>query len=481
MRSHLKFFIGGQWVEPASSSIHEAINPATETVSGKIAMGNAMDVDRAVAAARQAFDRYSQTSTEERQALLERIAAGMAARAKDLHAALTEEMGSPTWAAEQAHVPLALGHFAAAIKQLQSYEFEEKRGIHLVRKVPIGVCALIKPWNWPVAMLAAKTAPALAVGCTVVLKPSEFSPFTAQIFAEVLQEAGVPPGVFNMVFGDGSTVGTALSRHPDVDMVSITGSTRAGIEVAKNAADTVKRVHQELGGKSPNLMLPDADLEKAVASGTTFIMINSGQSCSAPSRMLVPRHLMDAAGEIASKTAQSLVVGRPDGGAFIGPVVNASQWKRIQGYIQSGIDEGARVLVGGVGKPEGLQTGYYVKPTVFTNVRPDMRIAKEEIFGPVLAIIPYDDEEEAVRIANDSPYGLAAYVHSRSLEKARAVGARIRAGQVYLNGDLNLFDSTVPFGGCKCSGNGREGGVEGLESFLEDIAFLGYAPETQAA
>lgn len=481
MRNQLQFFIDGQWVDPSGSSIFEVINPATEMPAGRIAMGTAADVDRAVAAARKAFDGYSQTPRDERLALLERICAGMAARLQDFYAALTEEMGSPAWAAEQAHVPLAMGHFAAVINELKAYAFEQRRGIHLVRKMPIGVCGLITPWNWPVAMLAAKTAPALAAGCTVVLKPSEFSPFTAQIFAEVLQQAGVPPGVFNLVFGDGPTVGTALSRHPEVDMVSITGSTRAGIEVARNAADTVKRVHQELGGKSPNLMLPDADLEKAVVSGTTFLMINSGQSCSAPSRMLVPRHLMDAAGEIARKTVEALAVGRPDAGAFIGPVVNAAQWQRIQGYIQSGIDAGAQVLIGGLGKPEGLETGYYVRPTVFTQVTPDMRIAREEIFGPVMVIIPYDSLEEAVRIANDTPYGLAAYVHSRSLDQARAVGARIRAGQIYLNGDLNLFDSTVPFGGRKCSGNGREGGVQGLESFLEDVAFLGYAPEPQAA
>jgi aldehyde dehydrogenase (NAD+) len=308
----------------------------------------------------------------------------------------------------------------------------------------------------------------------VILKPSEYSSFSAQVLAEILHDAKVPAGVFNLVYGDGPTVGAALSGHPDVDMVSFTGSTRAGIDVARNAAATVKRVHQELGGKSPNIMLPDANLEKAVTSGVRFIMLNSGQSCSVPSRMLVPKSRMAEALTIAKVAAESTSVGPPDSGAYVGPVVNASQWKRIQGYIQKGVEEGATLLIGGPGKPAGLERGYYVRPTIFADVSNDMTIAREEIFGPVLVIIGYDDVEDAIRIANDTPYGLAAYVHAGSIEKARAVGARIRAGQVYLNGDMDLLDTAAPFGGCKMSGNGREWGTGGFDACLEEISFIGY-------
>lgn len=335
---------------------------------------------------------------------------------------------------------------------------------------------MITPWNWPLGIVIPKLVPALATGCTVVLKPSEFAPFSARILAEIMDAAKVPAGVFNLVYGDGATVGVALSSHPDVDMVSITGSTRAGIEVARNAAPTVKRVHQELGGKSPNVLLEDANFEKAVNTGVRFIMLNSGQTCSAPSRMLVPTSRAEEAVAIAKATAESLMVGSPQSQVDLGPVVNESQWKRIQGLIEKGIAEGATLVTGGPGRPAGLEKGYYVKPTIFANVTSDMTIVREEIFGPVLVIQAYDTVEDAIRIANDTPYGLAAYVHSGNLEKARQVAGRIRAGQVFINGDMDLLDLQMPFGGCKMSGNGRECGEAGFESFLEEIALLGYAP-----
>lgn len=476
MRECLKFYIDGQWVEPAGTGIHTVVDPTTEAPSGRVAMGNEVDVDRAVQAARRAFDAYAATSREERIALLERVAARFEARKPDLCEAVVAELGCPTWLAEQAQVPLPGTHIQVAIDTLREYAFETRRGITLVRKQPIGVCGLITPWNWPVSLVVTKLVPALAVGCTVVLKPSEFAPYSAQVLAEILHEAEVPAGVFNMVFGDGPVVGAALSSHPEVDAVSITGSTRAGVEVARNAAPTVKRVHQELGGKSPNVLLDDAEFEKAVAAGVRYIFLNSGQTCSAPSRMLVPRERMDEAVSIAVATAESLAVGAPDSGAFVGPLVNAAQWEKVQGLIESGIREGARLVFGGTGKPPGLEQGYYCKPTIFADVDGSMTIAKEEIFGPVLAIMPYDGEDDAVRIANDTPYGLAAYVHSANLERARRVGARIRAGQINLNGDLDLLDPHSPFGGCKMSGNGREWGAYGFDAFLDEIAYVGYAP-----
>jgi aldehyde dehydrogenase (NAD+) len=476
MRNCLKFYIDGQWVDPSGSRKFDVINPATEVLAGRISLGEVADVDRAVAAARKAFDSFSLVSREERVALLERIAAGIQGRVKDLTAALAEEIGCPVWLAEQVQIPFPQGHLATAITLLRDYKFEELRGGSLIRKAPIGVCALISPWNLPVSLVITKVIPALATGCTMVLKPSEFSPFSAQILTEIFHDAGVPAGVFNLVFGDGPTVGAALSSHPGVDMVSITGSTRAGIEVARSAAATIKRVHQELGGKSPNVMLPDANLEKAVASGVRFIMLNSGQGCSSPSRMLIPKSRMAEAIAIVKATVADITVGPPESGAYVGPVVNASQWKRVQSYIQTGIDEGATLIAGGTGRPPGLETGYYVKPTIFSDVTPQMTIAREEIFGPVLVIQPYEGIDEAVHLANDTSYGLAAYVHAGTIEQARAVGARIRAGQVYLNGDMDLFDLTAPFGGCKMSGNGREWGTGGFEAFLEDISFLGYMP-----
>lgn len=481
MHDCLKFYIGGRWVEPAGNTVRDIIDPTTEKVIGRVAMGDATDADRAVAAARAAFDGYSHSSREERIALLQRIAAAFAARKQDMIDAVIRELGCPRWLAEQAQVPLPATHIDVAIDVLKNYEFDIERGSTMVRKQPIGVCALITPWNWPVSLVMTKVIPALAVGCSVVLKPSEFAPYSAQVFAKIMDDAKVPPGVFNMLFGEGPVVGTALSRHPDVDAVSITGSTRAGIEVARNAAPTVKRVHQELGGKSPNVILDDADLQKAVSAGVRYMFINSGQTCSVPSRMLVPRSRQAEAVEIAKATAETCQAGPPDSGAFVGPVINASQWERVQGLIGKGIEEGATLVTGGLGKPEGLEQGYYVKPTIFSDVRNDMTIAREEIFGPVLAIIPYDDEDDAVRIANDTPYGLAAYVHAASIERARRVGSRIRAGQINLNGDLDLLDPYSPFGGCKMSGNGREWGAFGFDAFIEEISYVGYQPATQAA
>ena len=481
MRNCLKFYIDGRWVDPTGSRKFDVIDPTTEQRTGQVSMGEQEDVDRAVAAARKAFESYSHSSLEERVDLLQRIAAEYEARKADLAAAQSQELGCPVWLAEQAHVPLPATHINVAIDTLKSYPFETLRGNTLLRKEPIGVCGLITPWNWPIPLMITKVIPALAVGCTMVWKPSEYAPYTAQVLAEILVKAKVPAGVFNMVFGDGPTVGAALSGHPDVDAISITGSTRAGIEVARNAAATVKRVHQELGGKSPSVMLEDADLQKAVASGVRYICINSGQTCSVPSRMIVPRSRQAEVVEIAKATAESLAVGPPDSGAFVGPVVNASQWNKVQGLIRKGIEEGATLVTGGPGKPAGFEQGYYVKPTIFSDVTNDMTIAREEIFGPVLVIEPYDTVDEAVRIANDTPYGLAAYVHSGSIEKARAVGKRIRAGQVNLNGDLDLLDPYAPFGGCKMSGNGREWGAFGFDAFLEEVAYVGYQPAGAAA
>jgi aldehyde dehydrogenase (NAD+) len=481
MRDCLKFYIDGRWVEPTGTRKLDVINPATEQLSGHVSMGDREDVNRAVAAARKAFESFSRSSREERLELLQRISAGFEARSAELAAAVTEEIGCPSWLSTQGQLPLPAMHIKVAIEVLKSYPFETLRGITMVRKQPIGVCGLITPWNWPVTLIISKVIPALAVGCTMVLKPSEYAPYSAQVLAEVLDAAKVPPGVFNMVYGDGPTVGVALSSHPDVDMISITGSTRAGIEVARNAAATVKRVHQELGGKSPNVMLEDADLQKAVASGVRYICINSGQTCSVPSRMIVPRSRLAEAVAIAKATAETLTVGPPESAAFVGPLVNASQWNRVQGLIRKGIEEGATVVIGGLGRPAGLERGYYVKPTIFTDVTNDMTIAREEIFGPVLVIESYDSLEDAIRIANDTPYGLAAYVHSGSIERARQVGARIRAGQICLNGDLDLLDPYSPFGGCKMSGNGREWGAFGFEAFLEDVAYVGYQPAGAAA
>lgn len=474
MREHLNFYIDGQWVAPAAPRTLDVVNPATEAVAGRISMGSATDVDRAARAARRAFASFSQTTVAERVALLEAVVAEYKRRHADVAAAITEEMGAPVALAQKSQAPIGLGHLQTALTVLKTYAFEEARGTTLIRKEPIGVCGLITPWNWPMNQIACKVAPALATGCTMVLKPSEIAPFSAVIFAEILHAAGVPAGVFNLVHGDGPTVGAAIASHAEVDMVSFTGSTRAGIEVARAAAPTVKRVHQELGGKSPNLILPDADLQRAVTGGVRGVMNNSGQSCNAPTRMLVPKARMDEALAIAKAAAEATTVGAPDSGATIGPVVSAAQWDRIQTLIAKGIDEGATVVAGGPGRPAGLDKGWYVRPTVLGHVHNGMTVAREEIFGPVVVVIGYDTVDEAVAIANDTPYGLAAYVSGTDLEQVRRVATQLRAGQVNLNGALP--DLMAPFGGYKQSGNGREWGDHAFGEFLETKAVLGWAP-----
>ncbi|MGR4866663.1 aldehyde dehydrogenase family protein [Caulobacter sp. LARHSG274] len=478
MRDYLKFYIDGQWVEPKGSKTVDVINPATEQVAGRVTLGTAEDVDLAVRAARKAFASFSRTSREERVDLLERIVVEYQKRFEDMAKAITEEMGAPSWLAQRAQAAMGLAHVQTALQVLKDYRFEEDRGATRLVKEPIGVCAFITPWNWPVNQIACKVAPALATGCTMVLKPSEVAPFSAWIWTEILAAAGVPAGVYNLVNGDGPTVGAALSAHPQVDMVSFTGSTRAGIEVARNAAPTVKRVHQELGGKSPNILLDDADFQRAVAGGVASVMMNSGQSCNAPTRMLVPQARMDEVIAIARTAAEAHTVGDPNGNAKLGPVVSEVQWNKIQGLIQKGIDEGATLVTGGPGKPEGLETGYYVKPTVFANVTSDMTIAREEIFGPVLAILGYDGVDQAVEIGNDTEYGLAAYVSGTDLDQVREVASRLRAGQVILNGAGP--DLMAPFGGYKMSGNGREWGDHAFGEFLETKAVLGYSAKIAA-
>ncbi|TCN58322.1 aldehyde dehydrogenase (NAD+) [Rhodococcus sp. SMB37] len=474
MREYLKFYIDGQWTDPAQSDTFEVINPATEEVAGTVSLGSSADVDKAVAAARRAFPAWSATSREERLALLEKILDVYQRRMGDIATALTEEMGAPAALASGFQVNLGLGHLTTAIEVLRNFVFEEQRGGSLVVKEPIGVCGLITPWNWPISLIAVKVFPALATGCTMVLKPSEQSPFNGQVFAEVLDEAGVPAGVFNLVQGDGPGVGRALSGHPDVDMVSFTGSTRAGIDVAANAAAGVKRVTQELGGKGPNIILDDADLAENVGKGVATMMMNSGQTCSAPSRMLVPGERMEEAIAAAREAASQVTVGDPTGDAAIGPVVSKAQFEKVQGLIKKGIDEGANLVAGGVGRPEGLTTGYFVQPTVFADVKNDMTIAREEIFGPVLTILGYDSIDHAIEIANDTDYGLAGFVAGADLELARNVARRIRAGNIAIN---DAFDFGAPFGGYKKSGNGREWGEFGFDDYLEIKGILGYSPE----
>jgi len=477
MLDKLQFYIDGEWVDPVEPRTLDVVNPATEEVYGRISLGSEADVDKAVAAAQRAFETYSLTSREERCDLLQAILDEFKKRHDDVAEAIMDEMGAPWGLAKHAQAASGTAHIAAALEVLKSYEFEEVLGSDLIVKEPIGVCGLITPWNWPINQISVKVAPALAAGCTMVLKPSEIAPFDAIVFAEILHEAGVPPGVFNLVNGDGPGVGTALSGHADIAMVSFTGSTRAGILVAQNAAPTVKRVAQELGGKSPSIMLDDADFETEVTKGVKFMFENTGQSCDAPSRMLVPRERMDEVAAIAAKVADATVVGDPrEKGTRVGPVVSEVQWNKIQGLIQKGIDEGATLVTGGTGKPDGLDKGYYVKPTVFANVSNDMTIAREEIFGPVLSIIPYDDEDEAIRIANDTPYGLSGYVSSGDLDRARRVASRLRAGMVHINNaDAHIL---APFGGYKHSGNGREWGAHGMEEYLEVKSIYGYEKRT---
>jgi aldehyde dehydrogenase (NAD+) len=473
MREMLQFYIDGKWVDPQSPNTLDVINPATEEVCGRISIGAAEDVDLAVAAATRAFASYSQSTREDRIALLESVLAEFAKRHDEVAEAIMEEMGAPWSLARDSQAASGPQHIKAAIRALKEYPFEERNRTTLVLKEPIGVCGLITPWNWPMNQVAVKVAPALAAGCTMVLKPSEIAPFDAMIFAEILDAAGVPAGVFNLVNGDGPGVGTALSQHPGVDMVSFTGSTRAGVLVAQNAAPTVKRVAQELGGKSANILLDDADFEKAVKSGASDVFENTGQSCDAPSRMLVPKARMDEAAATAASVANATIVGDPrDEKTEVGPLVSDLQWNKVQALIQKGIDEGATLAAGGTGKPDGIEKGYFARPTVFANVSNDMTIAREEIFGPVLSIIPYDDEDDAVRIANDTPYGLSGYVSSSDLDRARKVAARMRTGMVHINGAW--ADSASPFGGYKQSGNGREWGAHGIDEFLEVKSIYGY-------
>jgi len=478
MREYMKFYIDGQWVDPVTPKSLAVINPASEEVCGHISAGSAADVDKAVKAARKAFETYSQTSREDRLHLLERIQTEYQKRFGDVAHAITEEMGAPASLAQRAQAPIGIAHIATGIAVLKNFQFEEDRGPTRIVKEPIGVCGMITPWNWPINQIACKVIPALATGCTMVLKPSEEAPFSAIIWAEIMHEAGVPAGVFNLVNGTGPEVGAAISSHPGVDMVSFTGSTRAGVEVAKAAAPTVKRVAQELGGKSPNIILEDADLATAVGGGVKHVMQNSGQSCNAPTRMLVPAGKMDEVIVIAKEAAESTTVGDPNGNAQIGPVVNKTQWDKIQRLIKAGIDEGATLVTGGTGRPDGLDKGYYVKPTVFANVTNTMSVAKEEIFGPVVSILGYDTVDEAVEVGNDTEYGLAAYISGTDMTKVRAIAAKLRAGQVSINGGGG--DMMAPFGGYKMSGNGREWGDFGFTEYLEVKAVLGYTPKQAA-
>ena len=473
MSDHLKqFYIDGAWVEPHGSATLDVINPATEEPAAQIALGDATDVDRAVAAAKSAFATYGQSSREERIDLLERIIAVYERRSDDIAAAVSLEMGAPKTLAQGSHAPSGLGHLRTALAVLREFEFEQRVGSSSVVLEPIGVCGMITPWNWPLNQIGAKLAPALAAGCTMVLKPSEIAPLSALIVAEVLDEAGTPPGVFNLVNGDGATVGTALASHPDVDMVSFTGSTRAGIEVARNAAPTVKRVAQELGGKSANIVLDDADLEQVVTRDVARVYGNCGQSCNALARLLVPADRADEAAEIASRATAAIAVGLPeDPQTTIGPLASETQWNKVQGLLEQAIAEGAQVVTGGPGRPEGLTKGYFVKPTVLAGVTSDMTIAREEIFGPVVTIIGYRDEEDAIAIANDTVYGLSGAVSSADHERARRVARRLRTGMVHVNG--GRLDNKVPFGGYRQSGNGREFGEHGLREYLEAKSIYG--------
>lgn len=471
--NNAKFYIDGAWVAPKQSRLCDVVNPATEEVTGQISLGTKDDVDDAVAAARRAFSSYSLTSRETRLQWLERIIALYQVRRDELARAMTAEMGSPITFSTETQAVMALAHFKEMVRVLRSYEFESMMGSTLISREAIGVCGLITPWNWPLNQVTSKLAPALAAGCTVVLKPSELAPLSSILLTEILHEAGLPKGVFNLVNGDGATVGEAIASHPDIDMVSFTGSTRAGVLVAKAAANTVKRVTQELGGKSPNIILKGADLNRAVAAGVLRSYLNAGQSCQAPTRMLIHRSMREAVVEIAKGAAEQVRVGDPsDPATQMGPLAGKAQFNKVQVMIEKGIQEGATLVCGGLGRPAGFNRGFFVRPTVFADVTPDMTIAKEEIFGPVLSIMSYDTEEEAIDLANNTSYGLAGYVHAGDLDQARRMASRIRAGRIYLNGAPS--DAVAPFGGYKQSGNGRENGVFGLEEYLEVKAVLGY-------
>lgn len=468
-----KFYIDGQWHSAEQDQFMDIINPSNEEVIGQVAMGSSADVEKAVTAAKKAFDSWSQTSREERLAVLDRIISVYERRMDEMAEAISTEMGAPMSMARDAQAPIGVTHFMTSRKALETYEFEESIGSTKVIKEPIGVCGFITPWNWPMNQIACKVAPAIACGCTMVLKPSEVAPLSAQLFAEIMHEAEVPAGVFNMVFGDGPSVGAALSGHKDIEMISLTGSTRAGVQVSKTAADTVKRVALELGGKSPNIILDDADFDKAVRDGVVECFRNTGQTCNAPTRMLVPAHLHDRAVEIGRKVAEATVVGSPqDDKIDIGPLSNKNQFTKVNEMIQQAIDDGSELVAGGTGRPEGLTAGYYAKPTIFANVTNDMMIAREEVFGPVLVIMSYETEEDAVRIANDTPYGLASYIQSGNKERAQKLARKIRTGNVFLNG--NNYDPNAPFGGFKQSGNGREWGDFAFHDFLEIKGVVGY-------
>jgi len=474
MRDCRQFYIDGKWVDPTGARDFAVINPATEEPIATISLGGIADVDRAVAAANHAFESYSETSPDQRLAILRRIIEVYQSRIDEMADTISQEMGAPSSLARKAQAPAGLAHLLEIVKVLEHFKFEELKGSTLMRKEPIGVCGLITPWNWPMNQVVCKVAPALAAGCTMVLKPSEMAPLSAYLFAQIMHDAAVPAGVFNLVNGDGPTVGAAIAAHPDVAMISFTGSTRAGVAVATAAAPTVKRVTQELGGKSANIILDDADFGSAVKQGVQECFRNTGQSCNAPTRMLVPRSKMAEAAATAKQTAEGTKVGDPFAeGTSIGPLSSKPQFDKVRRLIDKGVEEGAKLVAGGSGRPDGLTRGYFVKPTVFADVRNDMTIAREEIFGPVLCMIPYENEEDAIRIANDTPYGLAGFVTSGNRERANRVAKRMRSGNVHVNG------ARVDFGGCfggyKQSGNGREWGEAGIEEFLELKAILGYA------
>lgn len=476
MDHNRQFYIGGEWVKPSSDALLEVVNPATEETIAAIAAGSSADIDRAVAAAREGFKAYSQTTVVDRIALLRRILEGFEARLEDLSQAMSLEMGVPIAAARTIHYPSGPAHLIETIKVMEDFSFASLRGSTLISKEPIGVCGLITPWNFPINQVVCKIAPALAAGCSIVLKPSEISPLSALIIAEILDDAGTPKGVFNLVNGTGIDVGRPLAAHSDVDMISFTGSTRAGIDIAKAAADTVKRVAQELGGKSANILLPDVDMERAVTLGVQRCFNNSGQSCVSPTRLLVPRDRRHEVAGIARSVADKFKVGDPaDPATTLGPVASRSQFEKVQRFIQSGISEGATLVAGGPERPDGLTRGFFVRPTVFGDVSPNMAIAREEIFGPVLSIIPYDSEDHAVDIANATAYGLAAFVQSADLGNARKIATRLRVGMVHLN--YPPVDRGAPFGGVKQSGNGREWGEYGVNEFLETKATVGHSPK----
>ena len=467
-------YIDGQWVEPNSSQRLDVINPATTETVATIALGDKEDAELAIAAARRAFPEYSGLSREQRLELLQSIIAVYEKRLPEVADAITSEMGAPLKSlAQPMQAGAMLGHLHVAAGVLKDYDYNEDQGPTRIQREPIGVCGLITPWNWPIHQIGCKVAPALAAGCTMVLKPSEFAPLSAHVFADILHEAGVPAGVFNLIDGDGPTVGSVLASHPEIDFVSFTGSTRASVLVSTAAAPTIKKVALELGGKSANILLDDADFDASVAGGVARMLLNSGQNCNAPSRMLVPRDRLAQVEELAKAAASNAVIGNPlDDATTMGPVSNKAQFEKVQAMIQTGIDEGAKLVCGGTGKPDEDNQGYFVKPTVFSNVDNNMTIAREEIFGPVLCIIPYDDEEQAVEIANDTEYGLSGYVSSANLERAQEVASQLRSGNVHVNGADGDFAAT--FGGYKKSGLGREWGKHGFEEYLEIKSIFGY-------